>query len=478
MSEEKTEHSEPVNESDRDKKGGEKPRKKRRLWPWVLLLVFGSLLIGGYSFYEYSNTPGFCRTCHIMEPYFDAWETSQHSHIACVECHIAPNPGAKWQKKIQGMIMALKYVTRTYGTKPFAEIEDASCLRSGCHEQRLVQEHSTETFKNNVVFDHGTHLEGQRRGKELRCTSCHAQIVVGNHMEVTTSTCYLCHFKESDQHDITELSDCRLCHKQLPDEDVEHQVRDPHDPSVVLDTVSFNHTDYIGDRSLSCTSCHFDVVSGQGEAKENRCYVCHNEPEVLARFTDIEFIHNNHITEHNITCERCHDQIKHAVNAAPPSVENHCSTCHNDLHGGQRKMYMGIGGKGVDEPMPGSMYAAMVDCTGCHIVDLEAASKTRFTGFTRPIDNEGCIRCHGDLGEDYIDVYNSYADEVKERLAGLKRSLATAQRRSGLSDDQKKSLEDAAYNIEFVEKARGWAHNWDYAGALLDHAEEILDSLQ
>ena len=33
------------------------------------------------------------------------------------------------------------------------------------------------------------------RGRQFRCTRCHSQIVVGTHIEVTESTCFLCHFR-------------------------------------------------------------------------------------------------------------------------------------------------------------------------------------------------------------------------------------------------------------------------------------------
>ena len=37
--------------------------------------------------------------------------------------------------------------------------------------------------------------EEMTRGIKLRCTSCHSQIVQGQHMAVTATTCFLCHFK-------------------------------------------------------------------------------------------------------------------------------------------------------------------------------------------------------------------------------------------------------------------------------------------
>ena len=461
-----------------------KKKRKRRRWPIVLLVIFAVLFLLAFGFYEYSNTSQFCNSCHIMNPYYKAWETSSHNFVPCVGCHVSPEDGAKWDAKIQGILQVMKYVTRTYSSKPYAEIEDSSCLRSDCHDQRLLEEHSTEQFKNNVVFDHGPHLAEVRRGKRLRCTSCHAQIVVGTHMEVTTSTCYLCHFKESDAHDVEELSSCRQCHRNLPDQTIEHRVTDPSNPNMVIDVVSFNHTDFIGDRDIQCQSCHFNAVIGSGPAEQDRCFDCHNVPEHLERIGDIDFIHDNHITEHNVTCERCHEAIRHEVRTATLGMVQTCSRCHVATHGGQRDMYMGRSGRGADESMPNIMFERMVDCSGCHMGSGEASqSEHPFNGYTRyATTKEGCADCHGEDTADYEEAYEEYIAEVKERLPSLKTELSRAQARfRSLSrqqqDDLRSLLEVASYNIDFVEKSKGWAHNWEYSGLLLDIAEEKLEIL-
>ena len=85
----------------------------------------------------------------------------------------------------------VKYITRTYSSKPFAEVEDAACLQ--CHSTRLLE--GKLTTARGILFDHKAHLTTTRRDRKLACTSCHAQMTVGNHMEVTWNTCYLCHFK-------------------------------------------------------------------------------------------------------------------------------------------------------------------------------------------------------------------------------------------------------------------------------------------
>ncbi|HUX07625.1 MAG TPA: cytochrome c3 family protein [Acidobacteriota bacterium] len=459
----------------------EKPKRKRRRWPWVLLIIFVAMFLLAFGFYEYSNTPGFCGSCHIMEPYYKAWETSKHNFAACTECHISPEQGAVWDAKIQGMLQVFKYVTRTYSSKPYAEIEDSSCLRSGCHSKRLVEAYSTEEFKNHVVFDHRPHLTQIRRGRHLRCTSCHAQMVVGTHMEVTTSTCYLCHFRESITEDVAKLSACRLCHKRLPDKTLEHKVPDPTDASKTVDTVSFDHGEFIADRNVDCRSCHVNAIQGDGAAKKDRCFDCHNVPEHLNRFNDIEFIHDNHITEHNVTCERCHEAIRHEVQTQFLGMEQACNRCHDSLHNGQRSMYLGVGGREVEERMPSVKYSRMVDCSGCHYGAVDKSKGSQWLGYSRMISREGCNNCHGEDAEDYWEALQDYTSGVKERLREVKGLLGSARSLSRVAtgprgEALRKAVDDAAYDIEFIEQAHGWAHNWGYSEALLDAAEENLNA--
>src|SRR5208282_1335144 len=100
---------------------------------------------------------------HIMEPYYQAWKSSAHNGVACVECHYPPgSPQTILWKKFQALSQVAKYVTRTYSSKPFAEVEDQSCMRSGCHSTRLLE--GTIITKTKIKFNHREHLTRLRRG--------------------------------------------------------------------------------------------------------------------------------------------------------------------------------------------------------------------------------------------------------------------------------------------------------------------------
>ena len=176
--------------------GGHGPERagRPRRWPRVLAVTAAVLVVGAGGLMKFSESPTFCRSCHIMEPYYEAWATSGHNKVACVECHYPPeDTGDHLWRKFQAVSQVAKFVTRTYSSKPYAVVENKACLRSGCHSEKLLE--GKIVFAGGVKFDHLPHLRERRRGRQLRCVSCHSQIVVGRHVEVTLESCFLCHWR-------------------------------------------------------------------------------------------------------------------------------------------------------------------------------------------------------------------------------------------------------------------------------------------
>ncbi|MEI8196829.1 MAG: NapC/NirT family cytochrome c, partial [Phycisphaerae bacterium] len=222
-------------------------------WGMVLaILLLG--MVGMAGFAEYSMQPAFCNSCHIMEPYYQAWHQSTHKNVPCVDCHFLPGFQNTMYGKFQASSQAVKYVTGTYGSKPHAEIHDESCLRSGCHEKRLLEGKVNWTIPIQgdnpsktvtIHFDHTPHLQQERRGKQLRCVSCHSQIVQGRHIVVTTDTCFLCHFKGLKHgRDDQTVGTCKGCHEAPKGE-------------IRLATGTYNHAEYLA-RGVLCENCHAD----------------------------------------------------------------------------------------------------------------------------------------------------------------------------------------------------------------------------
>jgi nitrate/TMAO reductase-like tetraheme cytochrome c subunit len=267
-----------------------------------VLVVVG--VAGGAGLWHVSASPQFCNSCHIMRPYVEAWKHSKHAGIACVQCHYPPGLRDTLRVKFQALTQVAKWATGTYNSKPFADVEDASCLRSGCHATSTLGGRREVTFKQGVRFDHGPHLDGAKMGRQLRCTSCHAQMVVDKHFEVAESACFTCHFKgRKGARELRPVAGCTGCHV-------------PPTRDIVVGSLRFNHEDVVR-RGVACQSCHLSVVEGQGEAPRERCVGCHNQPDKLDRYADTRAIHAAHVTQHSIDCTRCHSEIKHRL---PPRI--------------------------------------------------------------------------------------------------------------------------------------------------------------
>src|ERR1051325_6016467 len=265
-------------------------------WGVVLFLgLIGLVAMGGFG--EYSMQPEFCQSCHIMQPYYDAWHQSTHGKkkVACVDCHFEPGVANTVYGKFQASSQAVKYITKTYGSKPHAEIRDVSCLREGCHEKRLLEgkvNWTKETERGGQVtihFDHTPHLTLERRGKQLRCISCHSQIVQRKHIVVRQHNCFLCHFKGLKHgRDDQTVGTCKGCH-------------DAPKQTIHLATGDFTHSDYVN-RGVKCENCHSDTVRGDGAVPQQVCWNCHNQPTQIARYGETNYLHQEHITNHKVEC--------------------------------------------------------------------------------------------------------------------------------------------------------------------------------
>jgi nitrate/TMAO reductase-like tetraheme cytochrome c subunit len=268
----------------------------------LAVLVLGG--IGAAAMFKATSTHQFCGSCHLMRPYVDAWSGSRHSKVECVQCHFPPDFKEALWVKFQASTQLAKWATSTYSSKPFADVRDASCLRSGCHAAQSVDQNAPLVFKRVTGFRHGVHLDPAKTGLSLRCTSCHAQMVVEKHFEVTQTACFTCHFKAGRaERELTALGGCTGCHG-APSQDI------------ALPSGPFNHKEILG-RGVACQSCHINVVQGAGEAPAERCIGCHNEREKFGAASDVRLVHRAHVTERSIECVRCHSEIEHRLPPLP-----------------------------------------------------------------------------------------------------------------------------------------------------------------
>lgn len=422
----------------------------------ILALFFFAIF---FVTFEVTSQPFFCNSCHYMKSYYKQWKESSHKKVPCFDCHIKPGFDNYIKRKFAASYEIVSMITGKYPPRPHAEVDDASCLRKGCHEKRLLE--GKVMFKG-VPFNHTPHLTQTRRGRTLRCTSCHAQIAMGNHIAVTEEVCFLCHFKDRMQtSQASTTAFCTKCHT-VPDSAI--TIRNTQE--------TFNHSDYLKE-GVHCTDCHDGIVRGNGDVPEIMCSQCHNKPENLARIKDIAFIHENHITKHKVECYLCHTQIEHSIypkgHVSLQSSSGKCTQCHGNGHLATELIYKGTGARGV-APMQSSMSRAHVTCNACHrVTEQDTSVLTMGSHFPRA-GKTGCILCHGEDGAAYLA---DWKNQLSPAMASASAALAKAETVLKNKPAAEQILADARYNISLVIKGRG-VHNIEYSLKILESAEGMI----
>jgi hypothetical protein len=425
----------------------EKKHRKKRFIIFGIIAIFGlAFLVAAVEFTSHSD---FCASCHYMKPFFHSWETSSHSEFECSACHYPPSGGIRsvLRKKIEGLVMVGRYWTKLYvKSKPWAEIRDENCLQKGCHDKRLLE---GEVQFQKITFDHKVHFEDLKRGKRLQCTSCHSQIVQGEHITVTESTCFICHFKKSEHY--PQINDCAHCHTK--------------DTLVNNEVSRFNHT-LVFDNGFSCDKCHTNTVLGDGEVPRENCYKCHWEQERLERYDETDLMHDTHIYQNKIECNQCHMEIQHKIIKDIETIAD-CQSCHTDFHRAQKVLYAGEGGKGVSHPMPNIMLEKGLSCKGCHIFHEEAKGDG-VKGKTFVSEAKACESCHGTGFNLILKDWEASTDKKLRQIRSIYDGTSQVIRHSKHTDKKNAEslMEEALFNIELVDKGKS-VHNVAYAQELL-----------
>jgi len=406
----------------------------------ILLLVL--IILNGVYYFASAYNPG-CVMCHYMKPYYEQSSHSVHKDISCVTCHPS--------RRILTAPYLLRYIAGSFNPRPRAEVDDKVCLN--CHEAQDLKKQ--DAFEMNISFNHADHLGELKRGKKLRCTSCHARGEFDEHFTINKNVCFTCHFKGAIKgHSATS---CNVCHG-FPKQIVEHG------------GFKFNHESYLK-IGVDCSQCHLDVTKGDAEVEKKKCYQCHVER--TEEFSNVEKIHNVHISERGVDCEECHNQIEHGKMKMINTLEANCENCHQLRHTPQREMYIGSEGRGVGS-IPSRMFAAQVSCEGCH-VDLNNDGKSDMNE-----RRQSCIKCHTDGYDKMLDKWISAIDEsviaVAPSLENTRQLLNTEKARGRNVDGVMTFFNDAEDNFKLVKEGKG-IHNIDYALKLMLNIADNLEGI-
>jgi hypothetical protein len=137
----------------------------RRLLTFVGVTTFANIVIASqlaYGAVSYMETVSFCgQTCHtVMQPEFTAYQSSPHSRVECVQCHIGP--GESWfvRSKLSGIRQVFAVMFHTYETPIPTPVHNLRPARETCESCHWPQKYGEDRLRiiNNFGDDENNSL--------------------------------------------------------------------------------------------------------------------------------------------------------------------------------------------------------------------------------------------------------------------------------------------------------------------------------
>lgn len=431
--------------------------------------------------------PGFCNSCHIMNPYYDSWRDSSHSHVSCLDCHLQPGLTSYARGKINGLAQAVACITGRVGTKPNATVDDASCMRSECHSAEELK--SKNLVYSGMKFTHEAHIEQEVGGIKITCGLCHSHVEGKEHFSVNKEVCFTCHFLKGSESDSRLVqTSCQSCH-EVPDKVIQRGF------------VSINHAEFVSYKANCDDSCHKKEIEKPAQVSANVCLNCHDydierEPDSVKLHeihTDTEKLavytghkHTTHTIK--VECFACHGKVLHGRRETTSvAAMMDCQDCHSKTHQIQRSMYTaeahpqdGRDPKNILSPM----FLTHVECKGCHIerVRKNGGALDSF-GEVAKVVPRACDKCHAKgTGDQYIPFWQGKIrglyDKILAKVDKLEQ-LAQLETDPQLAEKFRDRAKRARAILESVANDGSWGvHNFKYTEAMLLKANEIASAAE
>jgi nitrate/TMAO reductase-like tetraheme cytochrome c subunit/mono/diheme cytochrome c family protein len=119
-----------------------------RILPYAVLgFLSFFVLVGGVYAWDYTNSPEFCGTaCHTMPPEYNAYLTSPHARVDCVECHIGRGFIATRITRKAGDVKHI--IATTFKTYEFPiRADDLRPARETCERCHFPEKFSDDTLR-------------------------------------------------------------------------------------------------------------------------------------------------------------------------------------------------------------------------------------------------------------------------------------------------------------------------------------------
>ena len=444
-------------------------RAFRRLgWPGRILVALAGAGVLTVAAVEVTGQPGFCNSCHIMNPYYDSWRTSSHAQVNCLDCHLKPGFTGYVKGKINGLAQAIDCAVGRVGTKPNATVLDASCLRSECHSTEELTAEVTDC--NGFRFSHEKHVNKTVGGIRITCGTCHSHFEGDEHITVNKDVCFACHFLGGAETGRLVRTACRNCH-EVPNQVIRRGL------------VKIDHNEFVSYQASCEESCHKREVRHASRVEETVCLGCHSFRKP-ADANSVE-LHASHTNGDKVECFACHGKVLHGqTRVESVSAMMDCQSCHSETHQVQRTIYSTqhpMQPNGMDRVLS-PMFLTHVECTDCHIERTARASGTldSFGTVARAVPS-ACDKCHEPgTGQKYVPFWQekikTLYEQVEKRVKELE-GLAAAEKDQGRAQELGQLAGRARSILDSIRYDGSWGvHNFKYTEALLLEANQIVSN--
>jgi cytochrome c nitrite reductase small subunit len=157
-----------------------------RKWSVLIVVLLAVVVLGGVGavgFWRYHETPQFCGTCHVMDPYLESWQSSDlgangHAEydVTCLDCHVPTLEQQVDELKVylQGdyeiPLRELKYPKEScYECHEHGSYEEIVEMTAYLEEEAGANPHASHYGEMECRLCHKMHEES-----EDYCAQCHA----------------------------------------------------------------------------------------------------------------------------------------------------------------------------------------------------------------------------------------------------------------------------------------------------------------
>jgi len=132
------------------------PKHRLALIGFIVLSVVNVAILAmiSYEGYHFTDSNYFCGTlCHqVMEPEYVAYQSSPHSRVKCVECHIGPGAGWYAKAKLSGIRQVKAVLQDSYSRPIPAPVHELRPARDTCEQCHWPDKFHGKKVKRYVSF--------------------------------------------------------------------------------------------------------------------------------------------------------------------------------------------------------------------------------------------------------------------------------------------------------------------------------------